>query len=106
MAQSQVQQQYHFNGSKPYKQMTDLKKNQTNNIRTALHSRALPHTDSQISTKEHVKKIFHFMCDLETIPLPNYRMPGGTKFLVHCVLDHLGSVLQQKHKHINSFPTK
>lgn len=61
-------------------------------------SGALPDTHSQAATKEHVQQILHLMSDLKAKPFPNHHVPGGPKFLVHHLFDHLGSTLENEEK--------
>lgn len=57
-------------------------------------SGALPDAHSQAATKEHVQQVLHLVSDLKAKTFPNHHMPGGPKFLVHCLFDHLGSALE------------
>lgn len=61
-------------------------------------SGALPDTHGQAATKEHVQQILHLMSDLKAKPFPNHHVPGGPKFLVHHLFDHLGSTLENEEK--------
>lgn len=61
---------------------------------TGQMSGALPDTHGQAATKEHVQQILHLVSDLKAKTFPNHHMPGGPKFLVHHLFDHLGSALE------------
>lgn len=57
-------------------------------------SGALPDTNGQAATEEHVQQILHLVSDLKAKTFTNHHMPGGPKFLVHHLFDHLGSALE------------
>lgn len=57
-------------------------------------SGALPDAHGQAATKEHVQQVLHLVSDLKAKTFPNHHMPGGPKFLVHRLFDHLGSALE------------
>lgn len=61
-------------------------------------SGALPNTNSETASKEHIQQILHLVGDLEAKALTNHYMPRGAKLLVHCFFDHLGSTLKGNHE--------
>jgi len=63
-----------------------------------MYLRALPNTHSHWTTKEHIQKVFDFMSNFKTKPFTNYRMPWGTKFLVHAFFDHFCCSLSEDKK--------
>lgn len=58
--------------------------------------RAFPKHNGCRSTKEQIKKILNFVCNIEPIPLTNNAMPRGAKLLIQALFDHLGSSLVTK----------
>jgi hypothetical protein len=57
-------------------------------------SGAFPDTHSQGPPEVQVEEVLHLMSDLKPKAFTNHHMPGGAKFLVHRLFDHLGSTLE------------